>query len=82
MPEPDGVDTIRETLFGECIGARIVDITTGEHGSEDADKVYFHLDNGQTFFAAIGMTDAAKPNPAVLGFLDMSGDDEHEADGG
>jgi hypothetical protein len=50
--------------------------------SEDADKVYFHLDNGQTFFAAIGMTDAAKPNPAVLGFLDMSGDDEHEADGG
>jgi hypothetical protein len=76
------MNTIRDTRFGDCIGARILDITTGDHGTEDGDKVYFHLDNGQTFYAAIGLTEVEQPNPAELGFLDMSGDGEDEADGG
>lgn len=68
------VDTIRETPFGGYIGRTILDITTGEFGTEDANLVYFHLDNGETFFATIGTED----NPGLMGFLDMeaNGDDD------
>lgn len=67
----DGVDTIRETPFGGCIGARILDVTTGDFGDEDQNKVYFHLDNGQTFYATIG-TDGEN----LMGFIDMEADED------
>jgi hypothetical protein len=39
----------------------------GDHGIEDGDKVYFHLDNGQTFYAAIGLTEVeSQPGRARL----------------
>jgi hypothetical protein len=78
MGAPDGFETIRETLFGTCIGRRILDITTGELGAEHWDKVYFHLDDGQTFFATIG----SELNPGLLGFIDMDDDDDGEDSGG
>ena len=73
-PDPEeGCNTIRETLFGSCIGRRILDITTGE--GEDEDKVYFHLDNGQTFYATIG---SPEKNSGLMGFIDMESDDDDE----
>lgn len=73
------VDTIRETLFGDCIGRTILDVTTGDWGDEDAHLVYFHLDNGQTFFATIGH----EGNPELMGFIDMDaqGDDDEPVEG-
>lgn len=67
-----GASTIRETPFGSCLGARILDITTGEFGEEDANTVYFHLDNGETFFATMG----DENSPGLMGFVGM--DDEEE----
>lgn len=66
--------TIRETPFGGCIGRTILDVTTGDFGDEDSNLVYFHLDNGQTFFATIGH----EGNPGLMGFIDMDaqGDDD------
>jgi len=72
-PEPDGVETIRETLFGSAIGKRILDITAGE--GEHSDKIYFHLDDGQTFFATIGN----ESNPGLMGFLSMDDDETDES---
>ena len=62
-------DTIRETPFGSCIGQKIMDITTGE--GEYSNHVYFHLSNGETFFATIG----DESNPGMMGFVDMKDDD-------
>lgn len=73
-----GFETIRETLFGGAIGRRILDITAGEMGTEHWNKIYFHLDDGQTFFATIG----DEKNPGLLGFLDMSDDDDDGEDEG
>ena len=65
MDDQDGVETIRDTPFGQCVGARILDITSGE--GDDEFKVYFHLDNGQTFFATVGNEDS----PCLMGFVSM-----------
>jgi hypothetical protein len=56
----DGFETIRETPLGACIGATILDITAADKeeflaGGEDAHRVYFHLSNGETIFATIGV---------------------------
>ena len=66
----DGVETIRETPFGSCIGQKIMDITTGE--GEYENHVYFHLSNGETFFATIGN----ESNPGLMGFVDMNTEGE------
>ncbi len=71
----ESVSTIRDSLFGKAIGARILDITAGEWGEEDQYTVYFHLDNGETLFATIGNED----QPNLMGVLDMSMETE-EAD--
>lgn len=73
------VDTIRDSLFGGCIGRTILDITTGEFGEEDSHIVYFHLDNGQTFFATIGH----EGNRGLMGFIDMDaqGEDDGPVEG-
>lgn len=73
------VDTIRETPFGKCIGRTILDITTGERGDEDEHIVYFHLDNGETFFATIGH----EGDPGLMGFIDMDaqGEDDEPVEG-
>ena len=68
----DGVDTIRETPFGGCIGRKILDITTGDFGDEDEYRVYFHLDNGETFFATMGNENS----PGLVGFLAMNSEEE------
>lgn len=68
------VTTIRETPFGQCIGKTILDITMGEFGGEDAQIVYFHLDNGETFFATIGH----EGNPGLMGFIDMDAQGEDD----
>ncbi len=72
----DGVETIRETLFGDCIGAKILDITAVDNdeflGGEKP-YVYFHLDNGKTFFATMGVD-----GQALMGFIDMTADDDAE----
>lgn len=70
----DTVGTIRETSFGDCIGRTILDVTTGEFGEEDSHLVYFHLDNGQTFFATIGH----EGNSGLMGFLDMEAPGEDD----
>lgn len=52
------METIRDTPFGRCIGARILDITTldkEEFFAGEPNHVYFHLDNGETFFATMGV---------------------------
>lgn len=67
-------DTIRETPFGKAIGARILDITTGDFGEEDQNRVYFHLDNGETLFATIGNEN----QPEMMGLLDMNADEEND----
>ena len=44
----EGMETIRETPFGGCIGARILDITTTsteEFLAGELNHVYFHLDS-------------------------------------
>lgn len=73
------VDTIRETPIGQCIGAKLLDITTGDHGEDDSHFVYFHFDNGQTIFATIGH----ESNPGLMGFVDMDdeGDDDEPVEG-
>ena len=71
--ENEGLQTIRESLFGACIGKRILDITTGDMGTEDWNKVYFHLDDGQTFYTTIGDV-----GENMMGFLDMEGDGDDE----
>jgi len=63
--DDEGVDNIRETLFGSVIGKRILDVTEGE--GEYSDKIYFHMEDGQTFFATIGN----ESNPGLMGFIDM-----------
>lgn len=68
----EGCETIRETWFGSVIGKRILEITTGE--GEDSDKVYFHLDNGETFFCTIG----SEHTPGLMGFIDMTADDDED----
>jgi len=68
------METIRDTPFGSCIGRKIMDITTGDEGTEYANHVYFHLDNGETFFATIG----TEKCPALMGFVDMN---EEETNG-
>ena len=68
---PEGANSIRDTFFGSCIGRRILDITQGEMGEDDWNKVYFHLDNGQTFFVTIG--DIGED---LMGFLDMEAKDD------
>ena len=65
----DGWETIRETPFGSCIGQKIMDITTGE--GEYENHVYFHLSNGETFFATIGN----EMQPMLMGFIDMKEDE-------
>lgn len=69
------VSTIRETPFGNCIGAKILDITTvetDEFVAGEPNHVYFHLDNGITFFATMGCE-----GEGLMGFIDMEagGDD-------
>jgi hypothetical protein len=69
----DGVDTIRETPLGNCIGATILDITAidpDEFLETGKNQVYFHLSNGETIFATLG-TDGD-------GLVGMLGDDDEE----
>jgi len=68
----DGLETIRDTPFGNAIGARILDITTGDFGEEDQYRVYFHLDNGETLFATIGNEN----QPNLMGVLDMNAEED------
>jgi hypothetical protein len=70
----DGVETIRDTPFGECIRKTILDITTGDLETEHWDKVYFHLSDGTTFFATIG----SEERPGLMGMIDMEADDDDE----
>lgn len=72
----DGAETIRQTPFGSCIGARILDITTEEWEDVkrgEPNRVYFHLDNGQTFFATMGFD-----GDGLMGFLEMKAKDGPE----
>jgi hypothetical protein len=70
------MDTIRETPFGSCIGATIIDITADDAEEFLADPknnnhVYFHLSNGHTIFATLG-----DEGEGLTGLLDMEADDE------
>lgn len=54
----EGVNTIRDTPLGACIGTTIVDITavdTEEFLAGGPNHVYFHLSNGETIFATLGV---------------------------
>jgi hypothetical protein len=74
------MNTIRDTPLGACIGATIVDIT-----ATDADEflnggpnhVYFHLSNGQTIFATLGVEGE---NEGLFGML-ATDDDEPDTRG-
>ena len=74
------METIRDTPFGCCIGARILDVTSvspEEFLAGEGNYVYFHLDNGQTFFATMGVD-----GEGLMGFIDMNAaDDEEESNG-
>jgi hypothetical protein len=70
----ESVPTIRDTPFGQCIGATILDITavdTEDFLSGEPNHVYFHLSNGMTIFATMGVD-----GEGLMGFLDLSEDDD------
>ena len=55
----NGCESIREMPLGDCIGATILDITSDDAEEFLADnsknRVYFHLSNGETIFATLGI---------------------------
>jgi hypothetical protein len=71
----DTCNTIRETPFGKCIGARLIDMTADEKDEiEDGkSRVYFHFDNGETIFATIGDIGSE-----LMGMLDMEAEETNE----
>jgi hypothetical protein len=71
-----GIETIRETPLGRCIGSTILDITTpdtDEFLAGGPNHVYFHLSNGETIFATLG----DESNPGLVGLIGT--DDEEES---
>lgn len=70
-------NTIRDTPFGKCIGATILDVTSEEWEDVKAGepkRIYFHLSNGETFFATMGFD-----GDGLMGFLDLESPDDSEA---
>ena len=70
----DTVSTIRDTPFGECIGATILDITADdpeEFLASGANRMYLHLSNGETIFATLGVD-----GEGLIGMLGTDDDNE------
>jgi hypothetical protein len=69
--------SIRDTPLKNCIGARILDITgvdTEDFLAGEDNTIYFHLDNGETLYATMGVD-----GQNLLGMLNMEapeGEDE------
>ena len=73
----DSFETIRDTPLGQCIGATIVDITADDPEeflqNPAKNRVYFHLSNGETIFATLGIDGA--------GLVGMLGTEDEDTDG-
>lgn len=75
--------TIRDTPLGACIGATIVDITADDPEEFLKDpannRVYFHLSNGETIFATLGI--AGTETSGFVGMLGTEDESNEENDG-
>jgi hypothetical protein len=74
--EDEGLQTIRDTPLGACIGRVLLDITADDTDEFLADpehksRVYLHFDNGQTIFCTVGVD-----GEGLLGMLDLEGNDD------
>ncbi len=73
----DGVDSIRDTLLGTCIGHTLLDITatdTDEFLADGTNHVYLHFSNGETIFCTLGVD-----GQSLVGMLGTEDDDEEES---
>ena len=77
--DADGFETIRETLLGTCIGATIIDITStdkDEFLNGGPNHVYFHLSNGETIYATLGVD-----GEGLVGMLGTDDEGEEQGNG-
>jgi hypothetical protein len=77
MSQEPEYENIRQTIFGQCIGATILDITTPDTSdflAGSPNHIYFHLSNGETIFATLG----SEHNPRLVGFLGTEDEDEDD----